>query len=437
MLIKKISEFILHVGYSYVLFTILVIIGILFGLIEIIESYIFNKFPIITTHWYYIIRGVLSVVLISSWAIWTIYTYRKLFQKRLESTETRYQDIIENSADAILTIDNNQIIETWNKGAEQIFGWSKKEIIKQPINKIVPENLDTMNKMQSLFKRVINENYIKNFETEFITKQDNIILVQLTQTVIKNELENIIGSSIIMRDITELRIQNEHMQHSERLSAIGQMAAGVAHEVGNPLTAISSIVQLLQRKSKEKFFIDYLQKMRIHINRITNIMRELVDFSRPSSNNLVDVDINNVIQSAVGLLKYDAQFRHIKFNLKLEKDLQNIFSNSDNIHQVMINLLLNSADAIKNIEDPQIDIITRTSEGFISILVKDNGVGMSKEIIKRIYEPFFTTKPVGSGTGLGLSVSLGIITKLGGTINVKSELKSGTVFTINLPLGRK
>jgi len=437
MLIKKISEFIIHVGYPYLAFTILIIIGLLFGLIEIIESILLNDFPLITSKWFYISRGIISTILISTWALWTIYSYRKFYQKKLESTKTRYQNILENSADAILIIDNNQIIKTWNKGAEQTFGWKKKEIIEQPINKIVPENLEAINKMQSLFKRVRDENYIKNYETELTTKQGNIILVQLTQTIIKNELGNIIGSSIIMRDITELRMQNEHMQHSERLSALGHMAAGVAHEVGNPLTAISSIVQLLQRKSNEKFFIDYLQKMRKHINRITKIMRELVDFSRPSSDNMVDVDINNVIQSAVGLLKYDAQFRYIKFNLKLEKDLQNIFTNSDNIHQVMINLLLNSAYAMQNVEDPQIDIITRTSEGFISILVEDNGVGMSGEIMKRIFEPFFTTKPVGSGTGLGLSVSLGIITKLGGTIKVKSKLKSGTTFTIKLLLERK
>ncbi|MCH8325073.1 MAG: PAS domain S-box protein [Bacteroidetes bacterium] len=437
MLIKKISEFILHVGYAYVLFTIFVIIGILFGLIEIIESYIFDKFPIVTTHWYYIIRGVLSVVLISSWAIWTIYTYRKLYQKRLKSTEILYQNIIENSADAILTLDNKQIIKTWNKGAEQIFGWSKKEIIGKSIYNIIPDNLFTMNKMQSHFDRVINKNYIKNFETKMITKQKNIILVQLTQTVIKNEVGELKGSSIIMRDITELRIQHENMQHSERLSAIGQMAAGVAHEVGNPLTAISSIVQLLQRKSKEKFFIDYLQKMRIHINRITNIMRQMVNFSRPSSDDMIEVDINNVIQSATSLLKYDSIFRNINIKLNLENDLPIIFSNADNIHQVIVNLLLNSAYATQKIEDSQIDISTKISGDFISLMIEDNGIGMSEEIIKKIFNPFFTTKPVGSGTGLGLSVSLGIITKLGGTINVKSEIGCGTEFTIKLPLKRK
>lgn len=437
MLIKKISEFILHVGYAYVLFTIFVIIGILFGLIEIIESYIFDKFPIVTTHWYYIIRGALSVVLISSWAIWTIYTYRKLFQKRLESTKIRYQNILENCADAILTIDNNQIIETWNKGAEQIFGWSKKEIIGKSIYNIIPDNLFTVNKMQTHFDRVINKNYIKNFETKMITKQKNIILVQLTQTVIKNEVGELKGSSIIMRDITELRIQHENMQHSERLSAIGQMAAGVAHEVGNPLTAISSIVQLLQRKSKEKFFIDYLQKMRIHINRITNIMRQMVNFSRPSSDDMLEVDINNVIQSATSLLKYDSIFRNINIKLNLENDLPIIFSNSDNIHQVIVNLLLNSAYATQKTEDSQIDISTKISGDFISLMIEDNGIGMSEEIIKKIFNPFFTTKPVGSGTGLGLSVSLGIITKLGGTINVKSEIGCGTEFTIKLPLKRK
>jgi len=437
MLIKKISGFIRHVGYTYLAFTTLIIIGLFFGLIEIIESILLNDFPLVTSKWFYISRGIIHTVLLGTWALWTIFSYRKFYQKKLESTEARYQDILENSADAILTIDNNQIIKTWNKGAEQFFEWRKKEIIEQPINKIVPENLDAMNKMQSLFKRLKNENYIKNFEMELITKQGNIILVQLTQTIIKNEVGKIIGSSIIMRDITELRMQNEHMQHSERLSALGHMAAGVAHEVGNPLTAISSIVQLLQRKSNEKFFIDYLQKMRMHINRITKIMRELVDFSRPSSDNMIDVDINKVIQSAVGLLKYDAQFRHIKFNLKLEKDLQNIFTDPDNIHQVMINLLLNSSDAMQNTKDPLIDIITRASDGFLSIVVEDNGIGISSKIIKRIFEPFFTTKPVGSGTGLGLSVSLGIITKLGGKIKVKSELKSGTAFTIKLPLERK
>jgi len=167
------------------------------------------------------------------------------------------------------------------------------------------------------------------------------------------------------------------------------------------------------------------------------ILRDLSDFSRPSSADISEIKINDVINDAVGLLKHDARFRHIIFKLLLKDNLPIINVNKDQLYQVMVNLLINAADAMENALDPQIIIETKVEKKSVSIRVEDKGKGISSDLHNKIFDPFFTTKPVGSGTGLGLSVSHGIISKMGGTIKVDPTPEIGATFIIILPIYRK
>jgi signal transduction histidine kinase len=231
----------------------------------------------------------------------------------------------------------------------------------------------------------------------------------------------------------ELKKVQFQIAHQEKMASIGLLAAGIAHEIGNPLTSISSITQLLNRRLKDEKNLDYLSTIMNNINRISNIVRELVDFSRPSNFEANLTNINEIVRAAVGIVKYDSRSKHIKFELNLQPELPRLVLVGDQLLQVFINILFNAVDAMEGFGDTLI-VETVLKEHFIWILIKDSGRGISEADINKIFEPFYTTKEVGKGTGLGLSVSYGIVKNFHGNIDVESEVGKGSAFKIKLPI---
>lgn len=433
-MLREISRFIKRVRLGYLLFTSLLILGVVFGGFEIVYEIFFSDTPESTLRWLHLTRGVLVSLALMVWAAWTVYNYREIYEEELASTESRYRDIIEHSAEAIISVDTGGRITSWNKGAEEMFGWERREILGRPVTDLVPGDLLEQREMECIDQGLRTRGFVRNYETERLTKEGRRILVNLTESYIRDRDGNIVGRSLIMRDLTELKIKEQQIQHSERLATVGHMAAGVAHEVGNPLTAISSLVQVCQRRTEDPFIQEQLSKVRSHIRRITKIVRDLVDFSRPSALESREVHVNEVIRSAVGLLQHDARCRDVNFELSLAPNLPRLTCVPDQLHQVLVNILLNAVDAMEEEEHPEAEIETRHSGSVIELSVRDTGEGIPAEKQERIFEPFYTTKEVGRGTGLGLSVSHGIITQLGGTITVDSEPGKGSIFTIKLPV---
>lgn len=431
---KEIIRFLRQARMGYLLFTSLIILGVIFGAFEIIKQTLLSDTSQQTMRWLYFSRGVIVSLLLMVWAAWTVYSYREYYEDQLETTKLRYSDIIEHSADAIISMDNDQKITSWNRGAEEMLGWRRDEIIGKPIAEIVPNELIEMQELECIDFGMKYKGHIQNYETERLTKNGEKKLVNLTESYIRNSEDEIVGRSQILRDLTDVKMREEQIQQSERLATVGHMAAGVAHEVGNPLTAISSLVQVCQRKTDDPFIQDQLRKVRDHIQRINKIVRDLVDFSRPSSMQAEQVQVNEVVNSAIGLLKHDARCRDVDFQLDLSKELPPISCVPDQIHQVLVNLLLNAVDAMKGVAQPRVTISTEKVNSSIKLMVSDVGKGIKEEHQSRIFEPFFTTKEVGSGTGLGLSVSHGIINKMDGSIRVESEPDEGATFIIELPI---
>lgn len=431
---KEIIRFLQEARMGYLLFTSLIILGVVYGATEIIEQTFFSDISEGTMRWLYFSRGVFVSLVLVVWAAWTVYSYREYYEDQLEATKMRYSDIIEHSAEAIISLNNNRVVTSWNRGAEDIFGWERDEIIGEPITKIVPDDLIERKELECIDFGMQHKGSVQNYETERLTKKGERKLVNLTESYIRNEDDEIVGHSQILRDLTDIKMRKEQIQQSERLATIGHMAAGVAHEVGNPLTAISSLVQVCQRKTDDKFLQNQLAKVREHIQRIDKIVRDLVDFSRPSSMQEENVQINEIINSAVSLLEHDARCRDINFERNLDKNLPLVSCVPDQIHQVLVNLLLNAVDAMADVHDPKVTISTEKKDGGVLLKVTDTGKGIKEEHQSRIFEPFFTTKEVGSGTGLGLAVSHGIINKMGGTIRVESEYGKGATFFITIPI---
>ncbi len=430
---SSLPEFLKSVRFGYLAFTTFLIILLLFGFFEIIEVVLFSNANLSKLKWLHLSRGIITAFVVLLWAAWTIYQYRGLYKSKLETTRVRYSEMLEQASDAIITTSNKNTITAWNKGAENLFGYTAEKAIGLHISFIIPQNLIDQGELKCLKHGLKNNGFVSHYETERINKEGKKILVDLSETEIKDANGQVIGSTQILRDVSEKRIKEKQFQQSERLASVGHMAAGVAHEIGNPLASISSLTQLLQRKTDDPFSQNQLAKIREQINRINTIVRDLVDFSRPSSEEATDTNVNEIIKSATGLLKHDARCRDIEFILNMDKDMASIKIVPDQLHQVIVNILLNAADALKEIKEPKILIRTQNQKNNVIIRICDNGSGIPEEIKDRIFEPFFTTKDTGSGTGLGLSVSHGIIKSMNGNIELGSKEGFGTCFKIIIP----
>lgn len=418
-----------HLGWL-LLASFSVILFIL-GIWEILERQVFEQSVNSSDYAGLIVRGFLVFTLLAGWTIWIVYHFRIQLIDQLSATENRYRNIVENSADAIVTIGEDNRIQSWNRGAEGLFGWSPIEAIGQPIGIMIPEKLLQSGELLCLAYGITKASEVKNYQTERLNRDGRRIPVNLTETALISN-GKVLGRSQIIRDISELQTIELQMRQSDRLATVGQLAAGVAHEIGNPLTSISSLVQLMERRMENPDHIGKLARIRANIERITKIVHELVDFTRPQATDVQIVQINEVVQNAVGLMTYDNRSQKIKIDLELAPTLPRVKAAPDKLHQVVVNLLVNAFDALKEQGD-KIRIVTSENPSFVTISVEDNGGGMNPEVMDKIFEPFFTTKDIGKGTGLGLSVSHGIINSMDGTLNVNSLPGEGATFLIEIP----
>lgn len=232
-------------------------------------------------------------------------------------------------------------------------------------------------------------------------------------------------------DIESLRSLNEKLARAERLAAMGTLAAGVAHEVNNPLASISSLVQMLRSQSAENAEArEKLDLISTQIARITRVTRDLTEFARVRPASRSEVDINEVIEASLRLASFDSEFQKLELVKSLSSDLGKIVADGDQLQQVFLNLFLNSRDAMPL--GGRLSVSSTRKNGEITISIKDSGAGISDSARTQLFDPFFTTKPAGKGTGLGLSVCYGIVSAHDGRIEVESE-SGGTVFNVILP----
>lgn len=234
-------------------------------------------------------------------------------------------------------------------------------------------------------------------------------------------------------DIAELQRLNEQLVRTEKLAAMGTLAAGVAHEVNNPLASISSLVQIMRAadghsdETRER-----LSLISAQIERIGQVTRDMTNFarSRPAVRN--EVDINKVLDTALRLASFDKAFQSLEIEIIKSRDCSNIHADEDQLQQVFLNLFLNARDAMP--DGGKLVISVSESDDSLAVEIADNGSGIDNETEKQIFDPFFTTKPTGKGTGLGLAVCYGIVTAHGGNIIHRNNKPTGTIFTVSLPV---
>lgn len=251
---------------------------------------------------------------------------------------------------------------------------------------------------------------------------------------------------VFLRDVTEKRLQELQLIQAEKLSSIGVLAAGVAHEINNPLSSVAGYAEaLLRRINDEKSMIEdprldvfpkYLEVIIRESYRCKGIIDCLLSFSRKSDGSACNVNINNILLEVLELVRHKSRYEKIEIRLNLQDDLPDITGDSSGLRQVCMNLLMNAHQAINGAGVVEI-FTSANDQSAVELQIGDTGCGISKDAIDQIWDPFFTTKEVGKGLGLGLAVTYNIVKRHGGDITVESKIGKGSKFTVRIPACQK
>ena len=256
----------------------------------------------------------------------------------------------------------------------------------------------------------------------------------VTLSHIRDGNDNIVGLVVGVRNLTEEQKVADHLGRTEKLAAIGELVAGVAHELNNPLTGISTFAQLLLEDKLQGEQFESVSLIKREADRAIGVIRDLLLFARKAEARDVVVDVNTIVKHTVRLRALASRSSGIEVHMHLDESNPQVRGDEQKLQQVLLNLLVNAEVAMEGAKLRHLTVMTQRKQGMVQIVVSDTGHGMQQAVAQRVFEPFFTTKAPGKGTGLGLSVSYGIIQAHDGAISVESTPEIGTTFTILLPL---
>ena len=352
--------------------------------------------------------------------------------------EEKLQTILKTALDGFwLTNLEGKLLEV-NDSCYKMVGYSREGLLKMSISDL--EAIESPEEVAQHIKRVIEQGY-DSFESQHKRKDGNIIDVEISV----NYLDVGEGQLFVFaRDITkrkqaeerEKELQRE-LYHSSRLAAIGELAAGIAHQLNNPLTGVLGFSQRLLRKSTDEEFSHDLKRIHTEAERAAKVVQNLLTFARRRQPQKQYSDVNEILESALELRAYELNTSNIEVITDLATNLPEIMLDFHQIQEVFLNLILNAEQAITEANGGgKLTIKTEKRKGHIRTSFTDDGPGIPAEKLYKIFDPFFTTKGEKGGTGLGLSVCHGIITEHGGRIYAKSKPGKGATFFVELPLVR-
>jgi PAS domain S-box-containing protein len=336
--------------------------------------------------------------------------------------------ILEESADAILTVDSDQAVVIWNRGAEAIFGFRQEEIVGKPITLLVPvSRRDELLQIETETRRC---GAVNNRIAQWLTKEGNPLQVILTSTAIRGGSGNYLGSSFVIKDVTRQREMEEGVRQAEHIASIGQLATGLAHEIKNPLAGIQGAIDVIKEHSSIEFERSILSEVSSQVRRIDRIVRDLLNYAKPKTPELKSLCLATLLTGLIHLLQ-ESSGREVHFALEREQEEAEakVLGDQSSLEQVFINLLLNSIEATNG--RGEIRICLRSDLNTLTVSIEDSGPGVPIALHNRIFDPFFTTKK--SGTGLGLAIARRIIHEHGGTLALDPDVEQGAAFVLKLP----
>jgi len=354
----------------------------------------------------------------------------KRAQETLARSEARYRHLVESASDAIVTLDANGRFTTVNHAAENISGYKREELVGQWFAPMLPD--DDLPKALGHFQQALaGETGL--FDSQFYRKDGEVRTISITYSTPQKDEEVL----CLIRDVTDQKMLQEQLIQSEKMSAIGQLVSGVAHELNNPLAGISAFAQLLL--AEKKFPPDQrtaAETIYSEARRASRIVQNLLTFARQHKAEKVPTTINQVLDDTLELRGYELRVRGIDVRREYDDSLADTMADAHQLQQVFLNLITNAEQAMEQRDGHhhRLTVRTRRNGEAVRIEVEDTGGGIPANLIERIFNPFFTTKPTGSGTGLGLSISLGIVREHEGRIWAENVASSGARFIVELPI---
>ncbi len=364
-------------------------------------------------------------------------TRRLKDEKKIRNSEAMLKAILNNNQQAFVLIGKDYKVVILNKIAsilsEELFGIELKEGIS--LNDLL-EYIKVIN-FEEYFNKAIKGEYCTS-EVSFVSIKGKKHWMSIDYYPVVTEDNEIMGICLAALDITERKQSEEISLQSSKLAAIGEMAAGMAHELNQPITAIKLFIEILKDLTEEDEFKS--EDFKTNLNnihelneKINSIVKEVRYFARPSQNVLTKVCLNEVVKKSLQILRPQYESAGVTFDIQFDKELSNIFGNSNQLEQVVINILRNAAESVDSTKVKKITIVTFETSSDIHLSIKDTGSGIPEESLNKLFIPFYTTKVKGEGMGLGLSICYRIIKEHDGSIVVRSELGTGTEFEVVIP----
>ncbi|HEX6810727.1 MAG TPA: PAS domain S-box protein [Planctomycetota bacterium] len=361
-------------------------------------------------------------------------------EQALQESAERYRALVEHAPEAIMVLDVelDRFVDA-NERAEKLFGYSRERLLTMGPLDFCPERQADRRASCEVVECEHNKVLAGGtavFEFTHVDAAGREIVCQTQLTRLPAAGRQLIRATIT--DITELKQLQEKVRHAEKLAAVGVLAAGVAHEIGNPLMALSMAAQSLERRTGDAYTQNKLSLIREHIDRISRIVRQMSDLARPPNGRRADHDLNRIVRRAVEMVRYDKRARNAEIDYQLAERLPSVELVEDELTQVCINLALNAFDAMADNppERPRrLTIHSIAAPGMLRLTFQDTGPGVPHGVRSRLFQPFFTTKDVGQGSGLGLSVSYRILQEHDGRLALDESVTEGAAFVLELPIG--
>ncbi|MCP4343981.1 MAG: PAS domain S-box protein [Desulfobacterales bacterium] len=369
-------------------------------------------------------------------------TERKLAEEQLRASEKKYRELYEGSRDGWASTDMDGRFQECNSGFLEMLGYTPKELQTLTFLKITPEKY--LNDSKLFIKQVLKRGYSDVFETELIRKDGSIFPVELRAYMIKSQEGESIGFWGFARDITEKKAMQEETMHQARLASIGELAAGVAHEINNPINSIINYAQLLvNRIGKESEEVDISKRIIKEGDRIEKIVRNLLSFAREGVQDKCLLNIRPILSECIELTKSALKKDSITVKSHIPADLPTVKADAQQLQQVFLSIISNARYALNQkhkgsdtdkLVEIKTEVIEKGDTEYIRTVFHDSGAGIPADILDRVCDPFFSTKPANTGTGLGLSTSHGIVKNHEGRLWFESKEGEYTKTIIDLPI---
>ena len=359
--------------------------------------------------------------------------YQSLEQKamQVERLKDFSENIVESLKIGVLTADLNDCVESWNPQLEELLGVTRAEAVGRRLSEVLPSGL-----AEEITTHAESDHVSGIYKFHVTTKKGQHAVLNASIAPLLGKTGARLGRLVLLDDITQRVSLEEQLVQNEKLTSLGLLAAGVAHEVNTPLAVTSNYIQMLAKQippdDPRQKTIDRIVKQTFRASEIVN---NLLNFSRTGGAELAEVDLNDILEETLTLVQHPFKTAQVTVIKNYKDELPPVLGSMTRLQQVFLNLLMNARDAMPG--GGMLEVRTMAHNGSVEVELTDNGAGIPAEHLHKIFDPFFTTKPTGRGTGLGLSVSYGIIKEHAGKVDVRSTPGKGTSFRLEFPAARK